>query len=105
MAVTAGASGHNPKKLNYGSDIEAAASAVEKQIKNNYPQLLEKYPLRWLAFKLMEEDSHAMEEINIGDKSFIEEATKHLKKAHGDDVESIMADERYALASGLTMKS
>ena len=102
MAVTAGASGHNPKKLNYGSDIEAAASAVEKQIKNNYPQLLEKYPLRWLAFKLMEEDSHAMEEINIGDKSFIEEATKHLKKAHGDDVESIMADERYALASGLT---
>ena len=40
--------------------------------------------------------------INIGDKSFIEEATKHLIKAHGEDVESIMADERYALASGLT---
>ncbi|RJQ41205.1 MAG: ferrous iron transport protein B [Nitrospiraceae bacterium] len=95
-------SGHHPKKLNYGSDIEAAASAVEKQIKNSYPQLLKKYPLRWLIFKLMEEDSHVMEEINVGDKSFIEEATKHLKKAHGNDVESIMADERYALASGLT---
>ncbi|MDO8786424.1 MAG: ferrous iron transport protein B, partial [Syntrophales bacterium] len=102
MAVTASTSGHNPKKLNYGSDIEVAASAVEKQIKNNYPQLLEKYPLRWLVFKLMEGDSNVMEEINIGDKSFIEEATKHLIKAHGDDVESIMADERYALASGLT---
>jgi len=103
MAVTASTSGHNPKKLNYGSDIEVAASAVEKQIKNNYPQLLEKYPLRWLVFKLMEEDSHVMEELNIGDSvSFIEETTKHLKKAHGDDVESIMADERYALASGLT---
>lgn len=101
-AVTNNTSGHHPKKLNYGSNIEAAASAVEKQIKNNCPQLLEKYPLRWLVFKLMEEDSHVMEEINIGDKSFIEEATKHLKKAHGDDVESIMADERYALASGLT---
>jgi ferrous iron transport protein B len=101
-AVTNNTSGHHPKKLNYGSDIEAAASVVEKQIKDNYPQLLEKYPLRWLVFKLMEEDSHAMEEINIGDKSFIEEATKHLKKAHGDDIESIMADERYALASGLT---
>ena len=101
-AVTNNTSGHHPKKLNYSSDIEAAASTVEKQIKNNYPQLLKKFPLRWLVFKLMEEDSHAMEEINIGDNSFIEEATKHLKKAHGDDVESIMADERYALASGLT---
>ena len=94
---------HNPKKLHYEEDIESAAAAVEKQIKNSYPQLLEKFPLRWLVFKLMEEDSHVMEEINIGDSvSFIEEATKHLKKAHGDDVESIMADERYALASGLT---
>jgi len=101
-AVTNNTSARHPKKLNYGSDIESAASAVEGQIKNGYPQLLEKYPLRWLAFKLMEGDSHVMEEINIGDYSFIEEAAKHLKKAHGDDVESIMADERYALASGLT---
>jgi ferrous iron transport protein B len=103
-AVTSKTSGHHPKKLNYGSDIESAASAVELQIKNSYPQLLEKnYPLRWLVFKLMERDSYVMDEINIGDNiSFIEEATKHLIKAHGDDVESIMADERYALASGLT---
>jgi ferrous iron transport protein B len=100
-AVTNYTSAHHPKKLNYGSDIESAASAVEEQIKNSYPQLLAKFPLRWLALKLMEGDSHVMEEINI-DVSFIEEATKHLKKAHGDDVESIMADERYALASGLT---
>src|SRR3989339_954537 len=62
-AVTNNTSGHHPKKLNYSSDIEAAASTVEKQIKNNYPQLLKKFPLRWLVFKLMEEDSHAMEEI------------------------------------------
>lgn len=102
-AVTSKTSGHHPKKLNYGSDIESAASAVERQIKNSYPQLLEKYPLRWLVFKLMERDSYVMDEIKIGDNiSFIEEATKHLIKAHGDDVESIMADERYALASGLT---
>ncbi|MBI5674874.1 MAG: ferrous iron transport protein B [Nitrospirae bacterium] len=102
-AVTSNTSVHHPKKLNYGSDIESAASAVERQIKNSYPQLLEKNPLRWLVFKLMERDSYVMDEIKIGDNiSFIEEATKHLIKAHGDDVESIMADERYALASGLT---
>jgi ferrous iron transport protein B len=90
-----------PKRLNYGDDIEDAASVVESRIRNNYPQLVEKYPLRWLAFKLMEGDSHAMEGINLGDISFIGEATKHLRKAHGEDIESIMADERYALASGL----
>ncbi len=90
-----------PKRLNYGDDIEAAASVIESQVKNIYPQLIEKYPLRWLAFKLMEGDSHAMEGLVLGDISFIGEATKHIRKAHGEDVESIMADERYALASGL----
>jgi ferrous iron transport protein B len=90
-----------PKRLNYGDDIEDAASVVESRVRKNYPQLIEKYPLRWLAFKLMEGDSHAMEDIDLGDTSFIGEATTHLRKAHGEDIESIMADERYALASGL----
>ena len=90
-----------PKRLNYGDDIEDAASVVESRVRNNYPQLIEKYPLRWLAFKLMEGDIHAMEDLDLEDISFIGEATKHLRKAHGEDIESIMADERYALASGL----
>jgi len=100
--ITDGTFSHQPKKLNYGADIESAASAVEAQIRNSYPKLTEKYPLRWLAFKLMEKDSHTMEEINIGGTiSFVDEKTEHLRKAHGEDIESIMADERYALASGL----
>lgn len=90
-----------PKRLNYGDDIEAAASVVESGVRKNYPQLMEEYPIRWLSFKLMEGDSHAMEGLDLGDISFIGEATKHLRKAHGEDIESIMADERYALASGL----
>ncbi|MEW6003169.1 MAG: ferrous iron transport protein B [Nitrospirota bacterium] len=94
---------HYPRKLNYGDDIESAASAVEMHIRKSRLQLTEKYPLHWLAFKLMEGDSHVIEEINIGDNiSFIEEATRHLKKGHGEDIESIMADTRYAEAAGLT---
>ncbi len=46
-----GLSPRHPKTLNYGEDIEAAAKGVEKQIKNGHPSLIEKYPLRWLAFK------------------------------------------------------
>jgi ferrous iron transport protein B len=96
-------SSHHPKKLNYGEDIESAAGSVEKRIQAEYPALAEKYPLRWLAFKLMEEDEHVRSELNIaGEALLLEGAISHLKNAHGDDVESIMADARYAQAAGLT---
>jgi len=94
---------HHPKTLNYGGDIESAAKFVEKQMKNAYPSLAEKYPLRWLAFKLMEEDEGVRGEINVRiDALQIEDAVRHLKKAHEEDMESIMADARYAQAAGLT---
>jgi len=92
-----------PKQLNYGEDIESAAISVQAHIREQYPSLDNKYPLRWLTFKLMEGDSHVLEEASLKiDATFIDKATMHLKKAHGDDIESIMADERYALATGLT---
>ncbi len=95
--------GYKPKELNYGEDIESVAKSIEGHVKSSYPSLAERYPLRWLAFKFMEGDSHVMEEVSLNhDGSFVEKATAHLKRAHGDDIESIMADERYALASGLT---
>ncbi len=101
--ITNNPSKHLPKQLHYGEDIESAASSVQAQIKNIDLSLIEKYPLRWLSLKLMEGDHHLLEDVSPGaDISFIEEATKHLKKAHGEDIESIMADERYALASGLS---
>lgn len=92
-----------PKRLNYGEDIETAAVTLEFQIENQYPSIAKKYPLRWLVFKLMEGDDHVYKEINISsDGVNVEEVITHLKKAHGSDIESIMADARYAQASGLT---
>ncbi len=94
-------SAYKPRQLNYGEDIESAVTALQTSV-NNKP-FAERYPLRWLTFKIMEGDSHVLKELNIQkEEAFIIEATKHLKIAHGDDIESIMADERYALASGLT---
>jgi ferrous iron transport protein B len=93
----------HPKKLNYGEDIESAARIVVSRIQDGYPSLAEKYPQRWLAFKLMEEDDHVQNELTItSDALSIEETVRHLKKAHEEDVESIMADARYAQAAGLT---
>lgn len=92
-----------PKTLNYGEDIESAASIIERHIRNSYPQLVDKYPIRWLSLKLMEGDSPVYKKLNFPDRvNFIADAIYHFKRAHGEDIESIMADERYALASGLT---
>ncbi len=93
---------HQPRHLHYSEDIVSAAGSIEEHIKTSYPSLSERYPLRWLAFKLMERDSHAMKEVHLsGNDSFIDEATKHLRDTQGEDMESIMADARYAQASGL----
>ncbi len=94
---------HRPRHLHYSEDIISAANDIEDHLKKRFPFLSDTYPLRWLALKLMENDSHVMEEVNLGgDCSFIDESTKHLCNTQGDDIESIMADARYAQASGLT---
>lgn len=97
---------HMPKSINYGNDIESAVFIVEKWIKNLHPDLADKYPLRWLSYKLMEGDEHIYRETNLSqNETFIQDALSHLKKAHGPDIESVMADSRYAQAAGLTREA
>jgi ferrous iron transport protein B len=93
---------HAPRQLGYGKDIESATESMSEVLQKSHPALLEKYPERWLLLKLMEGDGHVREEINIGGDELFEEALRHLRKAHGDDIEAIMADARYSLAAGLS---
>ncbi|BBA71668.1 ferrous iron transport protein B [Geobacter sulfurreducens] len=93
---------HTPARLNYGEDIETAAEFVESVLGKNHPQLVEKYPPRWLVLKLMEGDGHVAKEANFGHDAMLDEALHHLRRAHGEDIEALMADARYGLASGLT---
>lgn len=94
--------GHSPQQLFYGEDIEAAARFMAEALRNGNPALLERYPQRWLLLKLMEGDSRVAEETGIGRDATLDEALHHLKRAHGEDIEAVMADVRYSLASGLT---
>ena len=93
---------HQPKPLHYGEDIETAAQAVAAQINMDYPSLAGKYPKRWLAYTLMEGNDLVLSEISLSQGALLEKATGHLRKAHGDDIEAIMADARYAQAAGIT---
>jgi ferrous iron transport protein B len=94
---------HEPRLLRYDEDIEAAADVLIKKLRQTHPLFVHMYPNRWLALKLMEEDSHVVEELKIDiDKYIDEDAVHHLRDSHGDDIESFLADERYAQAAGLT---
>jgi ferrous iron transport protein B len=91
-----------PAVLNYGADVETAAEFVASELKKSHPALADAYPLRWLAFKLMEGDGQVAQETGVGREAKLDEALHHLRRAHGEDIEAHMADARYALASGLT---
>jgi ferrous iron transport protein B len=93
---------HAPQRLHYGEDIETAAAAMEAALQMSHASLLDRFPKRWLLLKLMEGDSHVRSEIGNVSDAPMDEALRHLRKAHGDDIEAIMADTRYSLATGLT---
>jgi len=102
LATAADPAAHAPHQLNYGEDIETATKSVEESLRMNHSALLSKYPKKWLLLKLIEGDSHVRNEVGNVSDAPMDEALRHLKKAHGDDIEAIMADVRYSLATGLT---
>ena len=105
-AATAAAgdpSRHRPRRLHYGGDIEDAAEALMAEVLRAHPDLDGRYPGRWLAIKLLEGDRRVIDEAGLqGIEPLVAKAAEHLISAHGEDVESLMADARYARATGLT---
>lgn len=94
---------HRPRRLNYGPDIESATSTIEERVKALFPDLGQKYPMRWVAIKILEGDDRVSKEFDLSqEKVFVKDALIHIEKAHGSDRESILADARYAQAAGLT---
>lgn len=93
---------HLPAKLHYDQDVERAAQEVSQKLEKEHPSLVDRYPMRWLALKLMEGDERIAKETKIERVAIAGGALAHLEVAHGGDMEAIMADARYALAAGLT---
>lgn len=91
-----------PRQLSYGEDIDRAIAEIGQNLTDKHPQLAERYPLRWLACKLLEADPEVTREANLVPGEVAGEAVDHLRRAHGEDIESLMADARYGLANGLT---
>ncbi len=87
--------------LNYGEDINEAVLAIERYLTENCPDVVTRYPLRWLSYKLIESDPLVLEHFPY-DKCPIDVKVTHIKLLHNEDLEAYLSEARYALASGLT---
>jgi len=90
--------------LRYGIEIEEHIENIIERI-----IVLETgYPKRWEAIKLLEEDKEISDKIFALDETleeFIEKCSKDIQEAHGHDTPSVIASERYALASRMAVES
>ncbi len=88
-------------KINYGTEIEEELARIEQIVKEGEKELTGKYPARWVAVKLLEQDSEITSKIK--DKFIIETvgtSIKHLKNIFRDEPEIVIADRRYGFISG-----
>ncbi|MBU0477056.1 ferrous iron transport protein B [bacterium] len=98
--------GTEPEKtiVHYGKEIREELKKLEEILKKDKP-LGEKYPLRWLAVKLLETDEEIIkkiEESSFSEEilSAVEKSTAHLKSIFNDEPDAIIADRRYGFISG-----
>ncbi len=83
--------------LRYGKEVESRISELAKLIAKKTKTV---YPPRFVAIKLLENDPLIKKEIT--DKEILEKAEKfrqELKEIHGEEAETVIISERYAIAS------
>ncbi|MBN2270521.1 MAG: ferrous iron transport protein B [Sedimentisphaerales bacterium] len=91
----------HPHIVHYGEEIEEEIERIEPLIAEHEPELAEKYGTRWLALKMIEQDSDVVEKVHSRDvRHAAEVSAEHLKKIFGDEPEIVIADRRYGFISG-----
>ncbi len=93
--------GRRPRRLNYGDDMERALACLRESLSSRHPALMESFPERWLLLRLLEGDERVRADANLPASALPQEAFEHLRRAHGEDLEALLADVRYSLAAGL----
>jgi len=88
-------------RINYGDEIEEELTRIEAVANDKEQELVNKYGSRWLAIKLLEQDSDITAKIHNKEVLDVVEASiGHLKDIFGDEPQIVMADRRYGFISG-----
>jgi ferrous iron transport protein B len=85
-------------QVHYGPKVEEEISTLHAQIESD-AALSEHYNPRWLAIKLLEDDTAIREAMQAAGQHDLlhaaDAANEHIFNATGDDVETLIADRRY----------
>jgi ferrous iron transport protein B len=90
-------------KVLYGPEIEKRIELLEFELK----QINLKFPLRWTAIKLLEEDLEIISLIKKIVPKIIEKAqnfSKEIEQVHKEPCATVIASERYAIAARIVSK-
>lgn len=94
-----------PSEVTYGKEMEEEIAKVENLLQTERAPG-EKYSTRWLALKLLENDSQIREIVERSTSNYkeiidqVEASTRHIEGICGDQPEIIVADRRYGFISG-----
>ena len=92
--------------IDYGKEVEEEIVRLQKIIEKT-PAVQKHYASRWLAVKLLEEDSDILEKMKTAPNSrelldAADQSIEHLEEIYGDSVDTLIADGRYGWIHGLT---
>ncbi|MDR0623552.1 MAG: ferrous iron transport protein B [Treponema sp.] len=97
------------RMVRYGDEIEAKLEGLEKLIAGD-PAFTAKYPVRWLAVKLLEKDNNAYQRLGAHAKAAAiaaaaREAVHWIDQHFGKDAEIIVTEQRYGYIRGAVQES
>ena len=95
--------------IDYGPDVEAAIERLLEVIAAE-PKLAERYPARWLAIELLEEDSVVATKVagitgNTDILTIAKELAADLRSKYNEDVDTLIADRRYGWINTLVRET
>jgi len=91
--------------IDYGREVEEEIVRLQQGIAR-HPAVKGRFPDRWLAIKLLEQDEDIQSKLQAveGGRALLamaEKSVAHLTAIYGDDVDTIIADRRYGWINGL----
>jgi ferrous iron transport protein B len=93
-------------RITYGDEIENALNQIEPLVRSEQPALAARYGPKWIALKLLEQDSDIIAKAGVGRLiEVVNDAVAKLKTIFGDDPEVIIAERRYGFISGACQES
>ncbi|MGC9359381.1 MAG: hypothetical protein ACP5G7_03275, partial [Anaerolineae bacterium] len=109
MAYSRRLSGRGVSLVDYGKEVEQEIASLQALIEEN-DDLTQRYNSRWLAIKLLEEDSDIRNKVAATPNAGVileqaERSVAHLGDIYGDDVDTVIADRRYGWINGLVRET